>query len=106
MYFDNVFQRREELIRKSIEIDDTLYSRLEEYAKTYDATISDLVNACVAHLLSSGQLPIYESQKPLYVMHTLRLRAGNLAGLESLKEKYGISLFRLVNMAIKFTVDA
>lgn len=104
MYFDDVFRRKEPTVRKNIEIDDALYTKLEEYTKVYDATIGELVDACIECLLRSGELPFYESKKPLFVLHTLRIKSRNAKGLEELKSKYGISFFRLVNIAIHYTL--
>ena len=52
-YFDEKFHKREKKYRRNYEIDDSLYVRLEQLSTVYDATITDLVNASLEHLIES-----------------------------------------------------
>lgn len=72
----------------------------------YDATVTDLVNASLEHLIESEQISLYKkAANDFSVTHTLLIRESNLAGLEDLKAKYGVSIYKLVNIAIKNVLD-
>ena len=102
MLFDRVFKKRENKIRRNYEIEDSMYSKLEEYSKEYDASIADLINECLSHLIQTENIRLYEKNRnEISVTHTLLIRESNLSGLEQLKEKYGVSIFKLVNIAIR-----
>jgi len=102
MLFDNAFKKREHKIRRNYEIEDNLYSRLEELSKVYDASVTDLINECLSNLIQTENIKLYEKDKnEISVTHTLLIRESNLSGIERLKEKYGVSIFKLVNIAIR-----
>jgi len=102
MLFDNAFKKREHKIRRNYEIEDSLYSKLEELSKVYDASVTDLINECLSNLIQAENIQLYEKDSnEISVTHTLLIRESNLSGLERLKEKYGVSIFKLVNIAIR-----
>ena len=102
MLFEKTFKKRENKIRRNYEIEDSLYSRLEELSKIYDASVTDLFNECLSNLIQTENIQLYEKDSSeISVTHTLLIRESNLSGLEKLKEKYGVSIFKLVNIAIR-----
>ena len=102
MLFDDIFKKRENKIRRNYEIEDRLYSELEELAKVYDASVTELINACLAHLIETENIVLYQKDdNELLVTHTILVRESNLSGLEKLKSKYGVSIYKLVNIAIR-----
>ena len=102
MLFDNVFRKRENKLRRNYEIEDSLYSKLEEQAKIYDASVTQLINECLANLIETENIVLYQrNEHELLVTHTLLVRESNLSGLEKLKAKYGVSIGKLVNIAIR-----
>jgi len=102
MLFEQAFKKREKKIRRNYEIDDSLYSKLEELSKVYDASVADLINECLSNLIQSENVQLYEKDRGvLPVTHTLMIRESNLSGLEKLKAKFGVSIFKLVNIAIR-----
>ena len=102
MIFNKAFRKREKKIRRNYEIEDSLYTRLEELSKVYDASVTDLINECLAHLIETENIVLYQKDdNELLVTHTLLVRESNLSGLESLKSKYGVSIYKLVNIAIR-----
>lgn len=102
MLFDHAFKKRENKIRRNYEIEDSLYSKLEEFSKIYDASVTELINECLSHLIQTENIELYEkNDNELLVTHTLLIRESNLSGLEKLKDKYGVSIFKLVNIAIR-----
>jgi len=99
---DILFFKREKKYRRNYEIDDKLYSELEPLSRVYEASVNDLINASIYLLIKSEDVTIYKkSRNEISVTHTLLIRESNIAGLEHLKERYGISIYRLVNIAIK-----
>ena len=107
-YFDNKFYKREKRIRRNYEIDDSLYTRLEEYSTIYEASVADLINACIENLINNdnGDITVYEKdEREISVLHTILIRESNIKGLDTLKDKYGLSIYKLVNIAIKSTLE-
>ena len=102
MLFDNAFKKRENKVRRNYEIEDSLYSKLEGYSKIYDASVTDLINECLSNLIETESIVLYKKDSnEILVTHTLLIRESNLSGLEKLKEKYGVSIYKLVNIAIR-----
>ena len=101
--FEKKFSKKEDKYRRNYEIDDTLYSRLEELANTtYDATVTDLINACLEYLIETENIDLYKKDKQeITLMHTVNIKESNLTGLERLKGKYGVSICKLVNISIR-----
>lgn len=101
------FDRKEEKIRQTIEIDDDLYEALSELSQNvYDASVNKLINASIEELIKTENIKICEKEnRNLAVKHSLLIRKSLIQGLEKLKEKYDISLYKLVNMAINNALD-
>ena len=104
--FDKRFYKRERTIKKNLVFEVKLYDKLVEYSKYYDATITDLVNAAIDNYLNSGEVKFYErAPNELLEKHPMNIRESNLAGIEALKDKYSINMYKLVNDAIKYTLE-
>lgn len=101
------FWRRDELVRKSIEIDDVLYEKLGKISqKSYHTSKNQLINACIEELIKTENIKIYEMQKRKGKgAHSLLIRNKLFEGLEYLKDKYNISIYKLVNIAINNAVE-
>ncbi len=96
------FYKREKIISRTLEIDETLYCELEKLSKeVYDASISKLVNASIEELLKTEKIQLYERENMLYVTRSFLIRNSFWEGLHRLKIKYGISIRLLVNIAIR-----
>jgi len=105
-YLDCKFNKREKKYRRNYEIDDTLYCGLEELSLVYDASVADLINASLEHLIDNENIRLYEKNKSeIAVTHTVLIRESNLTGLEKLKEKFGVSIYKLVNIAIRNVLE-
>ena len=101
-YFSSKFYKRENLISRSLDIDEELYTKLEELSKNvYDASISKLVNVSIERLLETENIQLYERKNKLYVSRSFLIRESLLEGLYDLKDKYRISICLLVNIAIR-----
>lgn len=96
------FYKREKLISRTLEIDETLYCELEKLSQeVYDASISKLVNAAIEEIIKTENIHPYERKDTLYVTRSFLIRSSFWEGLYDLKKKYGISIRLLVNIAIR-----
>lgn len=96
------FYKKEKLISRTIEIEDSFYSELEKLSKkTYDASINKLVNASIEKLLDTEKIITYDKKDNVRIARTFLIRESLLEGLYVLKRKYGIPMYLLVNIAIR-----
>lgn len=103
----NRFWKRDKLLKKTIEIDNSLYEKLNELSKTvYQTSTNQLINACIEELIDTKNIKIYEKPEgEITEQHSLLIRKSLFDGLEELREKYDISIYKLVNIAIKNAID-
>ncbi len=94
---------KEDVVSRTYEIDENLYSVLEHLSKdVYDASINKLVNASIEYLLLTKNVTVYYRNKnDISVSRTFLIRRSLLDGLIDLKETYNISINKLVNIAIR-----
>lgn len=96
------FYKRENMISKTLNIDEDFYCELEKLSDTvYEASISKLVNAAIEGLLNTEKVEIYKRENTNQVTRSFLLRESFLNGLYELKRKYMLSLNLLVNIAIR-----
>lgn len=61
MSYFNKFDKKEEIISRTVEVDEEFYNMLEKLSKeTYDASINKLVNAAIEKLLENENVEIYD----------------------------------------------
>ena len=101
------FYDKDVIIQKTFEIETKLYDRIEFLSENiYDASISKLINACIDDLVKTEDIKLYPKDgSELYLKHSLLLRRYSLDNLESLKAKYDISVYKLINIAIHRALD-
>lgn len=77
------FWKREELLKKTIEIDNSLYEALNKLSKTtYQTSTNQLINACIEELIRTKNVKLYEKEDgELSIQHSLLIR-------ESLFERF------------------
>ena len=94
-------------IQKSINLEDKLYTRLKEIVdKDFDATISDIVNVCIEDLISTGNIKYYaKPDNEITIYRSVMIRKENVEALNKITKGTGISLTRLVNIAMKEFID-
>lgn len=97
------FWKRENLLKKTIEIDDNLYEKLNQLSENvYQTSTNQLINACIEELLKTKNVKIYEKEKgQMPVQHSLLIRESLFNGLEEMRDTYNLSVYKLVNIAIK-----
>ena len=106
----NVFNRfydKEELVRKTIEIENDLYDKLNEISKTkYKTSTNMLVNACIENLIETEKIDIYVNKdKYSSTKHSLLIKKSFANELLKLKQKYNVSITKLVNIAIRNAIN-
>ncbi len=100
--FDKYVLKQEKTLRRRIEIDISLYEKLKELSNdVYDASVNKLINVAIIDMIKEDNVEIYtrpdeERTEP----HNLLIRENAFNGLEKLKSKYGLSIYKLVNIAI------
>lgn len=99
---DKYLLTKEKTISKKINIDNSLYEKLEEIANIkYDASINKIVNVAILELIKTENINIYvKKENEISEPHSFLIRESSYIKLEKLREKYGISICRLVNIAI------
>ena len=103
---DRYLLKRDNILRKKIEIDNTLYEKVVELSKIYDASANKIINIAILGLIESENVKLYKKpDNEISVSHSLLIREGFYKKLEEFREKYGISIYRLVNIAIKNVID-
>lgn len=104
---DRLYKKDNYTIQKSINLEDTLYTELKKIVdKEFDATISDVVNACVEDLISKDNIKYYaKPEEEITIYRSVMLRRKNVEALNKINRETGISVTRLINMAIKEFLD-
>ena len=98
---DKYFLKKDKLLKRRIEIDNTLYEKLIELTEVYDASINKIVNVAIIELIKSGNVNVYEkSDNQIAESHNFAIRESSYKELEKLKDKYGLSIYKLVNIAV------
>ncbi len=100
------FYKKEKILSRTLEIDEDLYEKLSYLSNNiYDASINQLVNACIERLLQTKEVKLYEPKRGFYVARSFMIRESFWEQLYELKTKYRISMCLLVNIAIKNAID-
>ena len=103
MEWYNSFYPKEKWVKKSAEIEGKLYDRLKEIAdKELDASVNKIIDACVDDLKIDEKVVIYKKEKgEINVARSIIIRESMYKKLEELRDKYGISISKLINIAIR-----
>ena len=100
---------QDELVPRSIHIDDDLYERLKFLdTKVFDGGISKIVNVAIEYSLceESGTVKYYKKPDGVHSLYrSLLIRKRLYDKLLKIKEETGISLSRLLNYCIKKFLD-
>ncbi len=97
------FWTKEKWIKKSAEIEGRLYDRLKEISeKELDASINKIIDACIDDLEMEEKVIIYRrTDNEINVARSIIIRESMYKKLDEMKEKYGISISKLINIAIR-----
>ena len=97
------FYKKEKWVKKSVEIEGKLYDKLKEISdKELDASINKIIDACIDDFEIGEKVTIYRKDKDeINVARSIIIRESIYKKLEDMREKYGISISKLVNIAIR-----
>lgn len=97
------FLKKEKWIKKSTEIEGSLYDRLKEISENeLDASINKIVDACISDLELGEKIVIYKkANNEINVARSVIIRESTYKKLEDMRERYGISISKLINIAIR-----
>ena len=101
------FLKKEKWIKKSAEIEGNLYDRLKEISENeLDASINKIVDACISDLNLGEKVIIYKKESnEINVARSVIIRETMYKKLEEMREKYGISISKLINIAIRIGLE-
>ncbi len=102
------FYPREKWINRNVEIEDSLYSELKRISEDeLDASINKLIDSCVENFKIEGNKVVYykKPKNEITIARSIRLRESMWNKLDEYKRDYDISLYKLINMAIKYTLE-
>lgn len=101
------FWEKGNLLKKTIVINNTFYEKLNELAKTkYQTSTNQLINACIEELLRTKKINVYVRPKgEISEQRSLLIREELFEGLEQMREEYNLSIYKLVNIAIKNALE-
>ncbi len=102
------FYKKEKWVKKSVEIEGKLYDRLKEIAENQlDASVNKIIDACVDDLNLEDKVIIYRKEKDeINVARSIIVRESIYKKLEDLREKYGISISKIINVAIRTGLES
>lgn len=99
--FDKYLLKKDNLLRRRIEIDGSLYEQLVKLTDIYDASINKLVNIAIIEMIKTENITIYEKpENEIVEAHNFAIRESSYNKLEKLKSKYGLSIYKLTNIAV------
>lgn len=99
--FDKYLLKKDKLLKRRVEIDSSLYEKLVELTEVYDASINKMVNLAIIELIETENVKIYEKpDNEITESHNFAIRETSYEKLETLKNKYGLSIYKMINIAI------
>ncbi len=99
--FDKYCLKKDELLRRRIEVDNFLYEDLVKLSNIYDASVNRLVNIAILEMINSENVTVYtRNDDEMKEAHNFAIRKSSYKELEKMRNKYGLSIYKLVNIAI------
>jgi len=97
------FYPKENWVKKSAEIEGDLYDSLKEISSNeLDASVNKIIDACIDEFKIGDKVTIYKKDKNnISVARSIIIRESIYKKLEQMRVKYGISISKLVNIAIR-----
>ncbi len=101
-----LYKRDNMPVDKNVNLEDSLYEGLKELENVYHATLSDLVNVCIEYYVLKDEIKYYpKPENEIAIYRNLRIRQKNIQDLQEINKRTGISVTRLVNLAIKKVLE-
>ena len=107
MEWYNRFYPKEKWVKKSVEIEGRLYDRLKEIAENeLEASVNKIIDACIDDFELVETIVIYKKDKDeINVARSIIIRESMYKKLEEMRETYGISISKLINISIRVGLD-
>ena len=101
------FLVKENWVKKSAEIEGNLYDRLKDISeKEIEASVNKIIDACINDLQLQEKIIIYKKEdNEINVARSVIIRESMYKKLEDMREKYGISISKLINIAIRAGIE-
>lgn len=98
----DVFFKKQKIIRRSYDISENMYERLNFLSQNvYEASINKLVCVAINHLLKTNDVRLYSIEEPdFYSKRTFALPEELILGLDQFSIRYNIGVSKLVNISI------
>ena len=107
MVYDKYFYKRDNILKRRIEIDATLYEKLKELSSIYEASINKIVNVAIVEMIQSNNVNLYDrKEEEISESHNFNIRESAYRELERLSTKHHLSIYKLVNIAIYNAVNS
>lgn len=107
MVFDKYFYKRDNILKRRIEVDATLYEKLKELSNVYEASINKLVNVAIVEMIENNKVNLYDRPDgEISESHNFNIRESAYKGLEKLSDKHHLSIYKLVNIAIYNAINS
>ncbi len=107
MVFDKYFYKRDNILKRRIEIDATLYEKLKELSNIYEAFINKLVNVAIIEMIENNSVNLYDRpDNEIIESHNFNIRESSYRELEKLRDKHHLSIYKLVNIAIYNAINS
>lgn len=99
--FDKYLLKKDKLIKRRTEIDSSLYEKLAKLVDIYDASINKLVNIAILEMIETENVQVYERpENEISESHNFAIRESSYLELEKFRDRYGLSIYKLTNIAI------
>lgn len=102
------FYKKEKWLNKYVEIQNGLYEQLQKIVDNeLDTSINKLVDASIDnYVVEDNKIIILPSpSNEITVGRTIRMRESMWNKLEEHRNKYGISIYKLINICIRYTLN-
>lgn len=107
MVFDKYFLKRDNILKRRIEVDATLYEKLKEISDIYEASINKLVNVAIIEMVKNNTVNLYDRpENEISESHNFNIRESSYRELERLSAKHHLSIYKLINIAIYNAVNS
>lgn len=104
--FDEYLLVRDKSLRRRVKLDISLYEKLEKLSKKYEASVNKILNLAIIEFLKDSKVQIYQKSKEEKTEpHNFSIRESSYKKLEKLKNQYGISVCKLINIALYDTLN-
>ena len=98
---------RKDYVRKQYVVDDDLYDLLLKCFTLYKGDLSDIANICIAAFVTMESFNLYVKPDNMHsTLHTFQITKQNVAALETLRNRFDISISHLFNAAIAYVLKS